>query len=239
MEASRAHARPDRSYERQVRLGRNEAAFRERNERIDELNQEGAHLPSFDVVCECGDLHCLESFRVEVGVYQEVRSHPDRFLVLAGHDAPDVEAVAEAHDGFVVVEKHPGVPSEVAEHLDPRSGSAGMDSARRIAENEARFRRTNERIEKAGFDLEPQAPTMPFVCECGRPDCMQVLRLSFEEYERARAHPRHFLCVPGHEIEGEDLGRVVERARHFVIVEKIGESAEVAETTDPRAHDER
>ncbi len=106
--------------------------------------------------------------------------------------------------------------------------------ARRIAENEARFRDANEKIEAAFERLEPTTRSIPFVCECGRPDCFQVLRLTFAEYELARQNPRYFVCAPGHQLTGPGLGRTVQETRKFVIAEKIGAAGAVAEERDPR-----
>jgi len=76
--------------------------------------------------------------------------------------------------------------------------------------------------------------TAPFVCECGRIECLVVLRLTVEEYEQGRQNPRWFLCAPGHEITGDDIGRVVQRAPDFVVVEKLGVGGKVAEQADSR-----
>lgn len=112
------------------------------------------------------------------------------------------------------------------------------EMARRIAENEARFRDANEKIEAAFERLEPNAQTAPFVCECGRPDCFQIIRLTLAEYELVREHPRHFACAPGHHMIGEGLGRVVQEYSTFVITEKTGVAGAVATERDPR-EDER
>jgi hypothetical protein len=48
-----------------------------------------------------------------------------------------------------------------------------------------------------------------------------------------RAGAAQFVLVPGHEIPA--IERVVERAASYVVVEKVGDAAEVAEETDPRA----
>ena len=106
--------------------------------------------------------------------------------------------------------------------------------ARRLGENESRFREANERIEGAWLRLEAGAPSVPFVCECGRLECVMTIRLTLAEYEKARAHPRHFVCTPGHEITRPDLGRVVEKHATFVIMEKLGVAGEVAEERDTR-----
>jgi hypothetical protein len=50
-----------------------------------------------------------------------VRAHPDRFLVVTGHELPRFERVVEDHGRYVVVEKQ-GEAGEVAEDTDPRSG---------------------------------------------------------------------------------------------------------------------
>jgi hypothetical protein len=110
--------------------------------------------------------------------------------------------------------------------------------ARRIAENESRFRDANEKIEKAAQRLEPDAPSVPFVCECGRPDCFQTLRLTIVEYELARENPRYFVCVPGHEFTDGGLGRLVRETSGFVVAEKTGVAGAVAEERDPRQEEE-
>ena len=225
--------------ERQTRIARNEAAFRETNEQIETLNAVGAQLPAFPVVCECGSERCMETFTVTVGEYEAVRADGDRFLIRPGHEAPDVESVVERHGTYVVVRKHPGAPAEVARAAGRRADehAVGEEIARRIAENEAMFRDANERIEEAVLRLEADASTLPFVCECGRPRCMRILRLSVDDYESVRQDPRHFLCSPGHEIVGEDLGRVVRTTEKYVVVEKVGLAGEVAVERDPRSGD--
>ena len=54
-------------------------------------------------------------------LYESVRAYPERFLVLAGHEEVDIERVVEAHGSWVVVEKRPGTPAEVARATDPRT----------------------------------------------------------------------------------------------------------------------
>ena len=224
-------------HSRVKRIAQNEAAFRAANEQIDAVNAAGAQLPVFPIVCECGADDCLLVFPVSAGLYRRVRGHPSRFLVKTGHVAEDVESVVEQHDEFEVVEKHPGEPQRLAEQSDPRAESGVVDEeiARRIAENEARFRDANERIEEAVLRLEPSAQTLPFVGECGRASCLTIIRLTIEQYEAARDDPRYFLCEPGHEMVGNGLGRVVRDMGKFVIVEKIGEAGEIAERRDPRS----
>jgi hypothetical protein len=248
-EPSSGHAMPSVGEQRRARLARNEALFRNVNEQIDSLNDLGAALPSFPIVCECGAESCTESILVEKVVYEAARAHPERFLVRAGHLA-EVDTAIEDHGEFLVVAKKPGLPRETAEATDPRGPTAHeaptnvpnqIDdaTARRLAENEAKFRDANERIEEAVQRLEPGALTLPFVCECGREDCLATLRVTIPEYERARRDPRYFLCSPGHEILGPGIGRVVEQTSKFVVMEKLGLAGEVAEELDPRARPDR
>jgi hypothetical protein len=110
------------SDERARRIGNNEALFREANERLESLNEAFATLTdTFEVTCECGDVKCLERFTVPIGEYERVRRDASLFLIVAGHDAPDVEDVVERHEEYMVVRKRPGVAQDVAERMDPRS----------------------------------------------------------------------------------------------------------------------
>lgn len=103
----------------------------------------------------------------------------------------------------------------------------------RLATNEARFREINERVER---DLEPLVDTrdelLPFVCECGRPPCADLIELSVAEYERVRSNASRFVIVSGHEIE--DVENIVERHDRYVVVEKHPETWSIVEETDPR-----
>jgi hypothetical protein len=224
--------------QRQLRMARNEAAFRETNDQIGVLNAVGAQLPEFPIVCECGSGQCAEVLRVDGDLYEDVRASPHRFLLKSGHESLDVEYVVEDHGEIVVVQKRAGAPQRIAEETDPRDDSQLGDAVvLRIAENEARFRDANEHIEKAVLRLEADAATLPFVCECGRPDCLETMRLTIDEYEQARDNPRCFICSPGHEIVGANLGRVLRETTKFVIVEKIGDAGAVAAQRDPRSDD--
>lgn len=109
------------------RLAKNEAVFREVNERITEITAdlaEGAAYPNLvdGLICECSDPLCLERIGpLEVADYEAVRSDPRRFIVAVGHQALDVEHVVEEHRAYTVVEKNEGVPADVARERDPRS----------------------------------------------------------------------------------------------------------------------
>jgi hypothetical protein len=102
------------------------------------------------------------------------------------------------------------------------------DRKRRIAENEARFRAINDRLEKdvrtLGLDAEPTE----FVCECGNIDCALTVSLTLDEYQHARDDAMLFVVLPGHEIP--DAEDVLARTDRYVVVRKHAEAAPIVET---------
>ena len=105
--------------ERERRVGFNESVFREVNERIEELAEE-FDASSVEFVCECADPGCNERVSISLAAYEAVRAHPDRFLLLPGHQRLNVERLVEEHDQYLVVEKL-GAAGEIAADSDPRS----------------------------------------------------------------------------------------------------------------------
>lgn len=72
--------------------------------------------------------------------------------------------------------------------------------AHKLAASQSRFRRTNERLERAAYSHRFEAADrLPFLCECADPGCFEAVWLSMAEYERVRAHPSRFVLVAGHE----------------------------------------
>ena len=51
--------------------------------------------------------------------YEHVRSDSNQFLVLPGHESPDIDRVVESADRYIVVAKL-GPGAHLAEQLDPR-----------------------------------------------------------------------------------------------------------------------
>ena len=91
--------------------------FREINERIEELNDERA--VDGELLCECSAKGCVGNVPVTRDEYERVRRVPTRFVVLPGHDAPQMERVVERSDHHHVVEKF-GSGAIAAARLDPR-----------------------------------------------------------------------------------------------------------------------
>lgn len=103
-------------------------------------------------------------------------------------------------------------------------------TAVRIAENQSRFRESNEQIQAAADRMHVVGP-IPFLCECPRPDCTDVARLSADEYEEIRQFPRRFLTVPGHQDIAVESGLgvvVAEEDGRYVSVDKIGIAGQIA-----------
>jgi hypothetical protein len=105
--------------------------------------------------------------------------------------------------------------------------------AERIAANEVTFRSANETVRDAA-ERAQVSNRVTFICECGNAGCLDLVELSLDEYERVRADPQQFFVVPGHEITGRDLGRVVGSTNRYTLVEKIGVSGEIARRRNPR-----
>jgi hypothetical protein len=106
--------------EREERIGRNEVLFREVNERIEEFQSGEGVEGRFDFLCECGDENCTEQIRLTLAEYEGVRSDPIQFVVLPGHEVPEMERIVQSGDRFSVVRKQEEA-AEVAEQHDPRS----------------------------------------------------------------------------------------------------------------------
>lgn len=104
-----------------VRSARSQVLFREVNERINELlRSEGDPT---DYLCECTDGNCTGTISLEREEYEWIRSGPNHFVVLPGHELLDVERIVHQSDRFVTVEKT--VEVGIAARNDPRSPTNG------------------------------------------------------------------------------------------------------------------
>jgi hypothetical protein len=106
----------DRDRASKDRFARNEAIFREVNERVADVTDSEARMTIF--LCECGNLDCIEEIPLTDEEYVKLRSNPATFAVVPGHVLEDVETVIEETDRFQVVEKHPR-EAAIAEATDP------------------------------------------------------------------------------------------------------------------------
>jgi hypothetical protein len=107
--------------ERARRVGLNEALFRRVNEEIEALNEALGKPAAMSVICECGDGQCMERIEIPLVDYERVRADPCLFVIVPGHEIPDLESVIEHADSWEVVRKRDGTATSVAKRTDPRS----------------------------------------------------------------------------------------------------------------------
>jgi hypothetical protein len=101
-------------------MARNEALFREVNERIEDVQAGFSAQERTDFLCECGSDDCTQPISLTLAEYERIRKNPEHFVVVPGHDVVDVERVVEQKDHYAVVEKLPGAPAKIALERDPR-----------------------------------------------------------------------------------------------------------------------
>lgn len=104
---------------KQRRAAANEATIRDVNEGIERGQWPGEEDTPVGFRCECARLGCNRLIELTVREYEDIRAHPRRFVVLPGHELPDLETVVEARPGYVIVEKQDQA-GEVAEEHDRR-----------------------------------------------------------------------------------------------------------------------
>lgn len=108
--------------DRRARVGANEALFRQVNERLDDLNSTFANLTeAFQVVCECGNVECIDQIPIDTVTYNDVRAEAALFIVVRGHADAQAEAVVQRKDDYEVVRKREGPQKRIVEATDPRS----------------------------------------------------------------------------------------------------------------------
>jgi hypothetical protein len=111
---------------REERIAKNEANFREINERLERglrHVQDNPDLLTF--ICECGDQTCDQHIHLSLSEYERVRLDSRHFAVVPGHTFPAVEQVISSNDRYEVVEKC-GQSTELVEKTDRRAaGSIG------------------------------------------------------------------------------------------------------------------
>jgi hypothetical protein len=103
--------------ERQQRIVRNEALFREVNERVEQISD----TSESEFLCECGNVECASPIRMTLSEYERVRANGHRFAVIPSHELTEIETVIERRDGYLVVEKLAGEPAALARATDPRA----------------------------------------------------------------------------------------------------------------------
>jgi hypothetical protein len=103
------------------RLALNQVVFREANEHLLELL--GASPGTTEFLCECSNLECTDAVPLTLLDYERVRSRSNQFVIVPGHEIPEIEQVTSASDSYFLVRKLYG--AEYAEQTDPRSRPEG------------------------------------------------------------------------------------------------------------------
>jgi hypothetical protein len=98
------------------RLARNQALFREVNERIETTV---GNSEAVEFVCECSNTDCINTIELSVSEYERIRANATWFVIKPDHDIPQIERVVSQDDGYAVVEKF--VATGHMEATDPRS----------------------------------------------------------------------------------------------------------------------
>ena len=108
---------------REDRIARNEAIFRIGNERMADWEERHQNGERERYMCECAEPDCREKVELTRSQYEYVRSDSCWFVVVPGHEVPDVETVIDTHEGWNVIEKDESV-SHIVEASDPRKKTA-------------------------------------------------------------------------------------------------------------------
>jgi hypothetical protein len=87
---------------RAKRIVQTEVFFRAIN---DEIAQHDGTADTL-YMCECGNPLCRDSIRLAPGAIEKLHSSRRHFVVLAGHEIPDVETVVDRADGYVIIRKN-------------------------------------------------------------------------------------------------------------------------------------
>jgi hypothetical protein len=89
----------------------------------------------------------------------------------------------------------------------------------RLLKNEQAFRDHNNRRVAFEEGMAGSDEPVPFVCECGDPDCIEGVELTVDEYTSAHSAANRFTVKPAHVFP--EAERVAETSERFWVVEKL------------------
>lgn len=87
------------------RAARNEEVFRDVNERIEEGAEQHGVSGSLPFHCECSRASCMETIELSHDRYASIVRERYHFVILPGHEEPQIERIIENHGDLLVVEK--------------------------------------------------------------------------------------------------------------------------------------
>lgn len=102
-----------------IRIAENESFFRQLNEHVAAGAQIGDNV-LHGFLCECGDEDCVDAISLTRTEYNAVRASPTYFVIVPGHELPEIERELMRNTRYAVIEKI-GAAAAVAEESDPRS----------------------------------------------------------------------------------------------------------------------
>lgn len=97
------HASELKSAPRAERVVQTERLFRSVNEELAQLDGHGTTL----FLCECGNPACSERIALTAAALERLHAENGLFVVLPGHEIPDLEAVVDQSGGHLIVRKKP------------------------------------------------------------------------------------------------------------------------------------
>jgi hypothetical protein len=111
---------------RAERLARNQALFREINERLAALlSERDGTLSQEAFLCECVHEGCVDHIAITLDEYRQVRATPLTFAVFPNkaHVVQDIERIVAVKTGYWIVEKQGAAAEVVEEEAEQRVGS--------------------------------------------------------------------------------------------------------------------
>ena len=93
------------------RIAKNEGWLRSANERIERASRDFAERgfarerEEAEFFCECGREVCHDRVTLTLAEYEAAHALPGRFVLLPGHENPELERVVRREAGCLVVEK--------------------------------------------------------------------------------------------------------------------------------------
>ena len=93
-------------------------------------------------------------------------------------------------------------------------------TAERIQRNNGIFKGANDGIREAVDEHEHALVQLPFLCECPVENCLEIVRLTRDEYSAVRRDSNRYFTAVGHEAAEQPVGQVVERNEGYIVVEK-------------------
>jgi hypothetical protein len=99
--------------------------FRTVNRELEQATREAGGGPAdeLEVLCECGDEGCSAMLTLTLSEYDEIHQEPDRFVVLPGHENPELERVVTQRELYLVVDKVGEAEEIVEDEAERQEGS--------------------------------------------------------------------------------------------------------------------